>query len=252
MASFDKLIQEGTKKAIQHYWETRTGQINPQRGGGVVLDRGRRAEVTGGKQLDGFIWLVRDILKEAGLAHAEVSTGQIDSYVPGWFRPTKRWDLLAIADGNLLACIEVKSQAGPSYGNNFNNRIEEAIGNAHDFWRAYQEKAFKTSLKPFLGYLMLLEYDAASTRPVRENEPHFEVLPEFKNASYAKRYQIFCEKAFREGLYDATALLMSDKTGGLKGKYIEPSEELSINKLAASIYGRAVAYCKQRKSPRKK
>jgi hypothetical protein len=103
-------------------------------------------------------------------------------------------------------------------------------------------------MKPFLGYLMLLEHDAASTKSVRENEPHYEVLPEFKNASYAKRYQIFCEKAFREGLYDSTAFLMSNQAGGLKGEFIEPSAELSFKNLAAAIYGRAVAYCKQRAS----
>ncbi len=101
-------------------------------------------------------------------------------------------------------------------------------------------------MKPFLGYLMLLEHDDASIRPVGVNEPHYKVLPEFRNASYAKRYQIFCEKAFREGLYDATAFLMSDKTGGLRGEYVEPSEELSFKRLAAAIYGRAVAYRKQR------
>ena len=140
------------------------------------------------------------------------------------------------------------TQAGPSYGNNFNNRVEEAIGNAHDFWRAYQENAFKTTVKPFLGYIMLLDHDNASTRPVREHEPHFQVRPEFKNASYAKRYQLFCEKAFREGLYDATAFLMSEQDSGLDGEYIEPSNELSFKNLAAALYGRAVAYRKQRGS----
>jgi len=93
---------------------------------------------------------------------------------------------------------------------------------------------------------MLLEHDDASTRPIDVSEPHYKVLPEFRDASYAKRYQIFCEKAFRDGLYDATAFLMSDKAGGLKGEFIEPSEELSFRRLAAAVYGRAVAYCKQR------
>lgn len=204
--------------------------------------------MTGGKQLDGFLQVVRDVLVLGGIKKAEVFTGQIDSYLPGYFRPTKRWDLLAIADGNLLACIEVKSQAGPSYGNNFNNRVEEAIGNAHDFWRAYQGKAFKAEIKPYLGYIMLLEHDEASTRPVREHEPHFKVRSEFRNASYAKRYELFCEKAFREGLYDATAFLMSEKDSGLDGAYIEPSKELAFKNLAAGLYGRAVAYCKQRGS----
>lgn len=201
--------------------------------------------MTGGKQLDGFLKVTRDILTLGGLKNADVYTGQVDSYLPGYFRPTKRWDLLAVADGHLLACIEVKSQAGPSYGNNFNNRVEEAIGNAHDFWRAYQENGFKTMVKPFLGYIMLLEHDEFSTRPVRESEPHFPVRPEFKNASYARRYQLFCEKAFREGLYDATAFLMSEKTSGLEGHHIEPSKELSFRNFAATLFGRAVAYSKQ-------
>src|SRR5712691_2865815 len=186
MASFDKIIQDGIKQAIRHYWKTRTGQLKPGRRGGKVRDRGKRAEVTGGKQLNGFLDVFRDLLKDAGIADAQVFTGQIDSYLPGYFRPTKRWDLLAIADRNLLACIEIKSHAGPSYGNNFNNRIEEAVGNAHDFWRAYKEGAFKTQMKPLLGYLMLLEHDEASTKAVKENEPHYEVLPEFKRASYAR------------------------------------------------------------------
>ena len=48
MENFDKIIQVGIKKAIQHYWKTRTGQLKPGRRGGKVRDRGKRAEVTGG------------------------------------------------------------------------------------------------------------------------------------------------------------------------------------------------------------
>ena len=107
-------------------------------------------------------------------------------------------------------------------------------------------------MKPLLGFLMLLEHDAASTKAVKEKEPHFKVLPEFKNASYAKRYEIFCEKAQREGLYDATAFLMSDQRGGLKGEYIEPSDQLTLKTLAAEIYGKAIAYCKQRERATRK
>jgi hypothetical protein len=59
--------------------------------------------------------------------------------LPGFFRPTKLWDMLVIHEGKLIAAIELKSQVGPSFGNNFNNRTEEAIGNAHDLWTAYRE-----------------------------------------------------------------------------------------------------------------
>ena len=42
----------------------------------------------------------------------------------------------------MVAVIEVKAQVGPSFGNNFNNRAEEALGNTDEFWTAYHESAF--------------------------------------------------------------------------------------------------------------
>jgi hypothetical protein len=45
--------------------------------------------------------------------------------------------------------MEFKSQIGPSFGNNFNNRTEEALGSATDIWAAYREGAFKPSSRPF-------------------------------------------------------------------------------------------------------
>jgi len=83
---------------------------------------------TGGAQMNGFINLVRDLLCENGLPKAHV---YCEKYVelPGWYRPEKKWDLLIVSDGRLLAAIEFKSQVG-SFGNNYNNRTEEAIGSA--------------------------------------------------------------------------------------------------------------------------
>jgi len=52
--------------------------------------------------------------------------------VGGRFRSSKNWDFLVITPRKkLLVAIELKSQVG-SYGNNFNNRAEEAIGSAVD------------------------------------------------------------------------------------------------------------------------
>ena len=47
--------------------------------------------------------------------------------------------------------VEFKSQVGPSFGNNFNNRTEEAIGNAEDIWTAYREGRFGRHRAPLLG-----------------------------------------------------------------------------------------------------
>ena len=108
--------------------------------------------------------------------------------VPGFFRPTKTLDFLVVVDRVLKVAIELKSHVGPSFGNNFNNRAEEAMGSALDIWTAFREGAFGNATAPWLGYLMALEDCPASRTPVKVMEPHFPVFSEFKNSSYAERY----------------------------------------------------------------
>ena len=80
------------------------------------------------------------------------------------------------------------------------------------------------------------------------SQPHFDVFDEFKDTSYAKRYELFCERLLRERLYDATCFLMSNKTVGRKGGYSEPNEELGFKSFATSLTAHAIAYAKMRKS----
>jgi hypothetical protein len=42
---------------------------------------------------------------------------------------------------------------------------------------------------------------------VKAKSPHFKVLPEFKDTSYAKRYEIFLTKLLRDRLYDGACVL---------------------------------------------
>ncbi len=42
---------------------------------------------------------------------------------------------------------------------------------------------------------------------LKRKEPHFKVFPEFKNASYANRYEILLTKLVRERLYDSACFL---------------------------------------------
>ncbi len=194
--------------------------------------------------MDGFTELVNDLLVESGLPDAAIFR-KSKLELPGFFRPTKEWDLLVVIDGILLASIEFKSQVG-SFGNNYNNRTEEALGNATDLRAAYREGAFKPSPKPWLGYLMLLQEAPDSTSPVGVAEPHFKVFEEFRGASYARRYEILCQKLLREGLYDAACFILSDREEGSKGAFKEPNLELSFKNFAASLTGRAIAYAKLR------
>lgn len=194
--------------------------------------------------MDGFAGLVHDLLVESGLPDASIFRKRRVE-LPGYFRPTKEWDLIVVIDQILLASLEFKSQVG-SFGNNYNNRTEEALGNATDLWAAYREGAFEPSPKPWLGYLMLLEEAPSSTRVVSVAEPHFNVFDEFRGTSYAKRYEILCQKLVRERLYDAACFILSDSGRGLQGKYQEPNVELSFRNFVASLMGHAIAYSRSR------
>src|SRR5438045_2908821 len=99
--------------------------------------------------------LVTDFLVEAGLKEMDIKT-RTALELPGYYRPEKKWDLIVIADKQLMAVLEFKSQVGPSLGNNFNNRAEEAIGSATDIWVAFREGRFGDGPAPFLGYFFLL------------------------------------------------------------------------------------------------
>jgi hypothetical protein len=205
------------RAAVAHYWKTLLQQSAKQKTGDS--DRGHRSAVTGGKQMDGFCQLVNWLLIRNGLAKASIYV-RAKLELPGYFRPTKSWDMLIVHEGHLIGAIEFKSHRGPSFGNNFNNRTEEALGNATDLWTAYREGAFGTEKpRPWLGWVMLLEDCPGSARPVRAEEPHFKVLPEFKNASYAARYELLLRKLILEKLYDAAAFLMSTEKEGRRGKY---------------------------------
>ncbi len=237
--------RDRVSKAVRHFWKVRTQQQKKQGSVTGRKDTGYRSAVTGGKHLDGFIKLLAELLSEAGLPDSTIHTAS--TTLPGYFRPTKNWDLVAVIDGQLLASIEFKAHIGPSFGNNFNNRVEEALGNSTDLLTAYREGKFKPSQKPWLGWLMLLEETPKSLSPVKVDESHFEVFPEFKEASYARRYELFCERLMRERLYDSTCLILSDKTGGLKGRFTEPNPEFSFTAFATSLSAHAMAYARLRK-----
>ena len=224
------------REAIKAFWGNREAARQKQIESGKA-DQGERAGVTAGKNLDGFIALIRDLVQANGLDDAQIclETGLVT--LPGFFRPTKRWDLLVLHRGMLVAAIELKSQVGPSFGNNFNNRAEEAIGTAHDFWTAYRENALGEQPRPFLGWLMVVEDAERSRTPVRDRSPHFPVPSEFQGASYLKRYDLLCQKLIKEQLYSSAALLASPRDAAATGDFSELSNLTSLKSFVTALAG---------------
>lgn len=183
--------------------------------------------------MNGFIDVLAETVLLCGFGEDEIYSRRAIE-LPGFFRPTKEWDLLVVSKGRLLVALEAKSQVGPSFGNNFNNRTEEAMGSALDLWTAYREGKFNGGIQPWLGYFFLLQDCPKSQSPVKVSEPHFEVFPEFRGASYAKRYELFCRKLKMERHYSQTALMMSvAETRG----HSEPADDLTFQGLVRSLAG---------------
>lgn len=247
--SFEELV----RAAIHAFWHSRSsGTVASGQGGS-------RDAVVGGKNMDGFIEVVREVVRHCGLASDSVLCRKSKVVLPGFFRATKNWDVLVIHQERLLGVFEFKSQVG-SFGNNFNNRSEEVIGSAADLWVAHYHGAYggprtremvqehtpsvlnpalhSDPRPPFLGWLMLLEECEGSMRSVRCEEPHYPVFREFVDASYAKRYQILCERLVERQLYTAAAL---ELTPTKKDSHRALSPATSIQNLFAEFAGRVLA-----------
>lgn len=227
------------RDAVKAFWGNRQAAQQKQIEAGKA-DQGERAGVTAGKNMNGFLALVRDIVRANGLAHAEIHQKRAMLTLPGYFRPTKLWDILVIHRSELVAAIELKSQVG-SFGNNFNNRTEEAIGTAHDLWTAYREEAFGKQPRPFVGWLMLVEDAPKSRAAVKDSSPHFPVLEAFRGASYLDRYDLLCQKLVQEQLYTTAALITSPRSATQTGEFSEISAMTGLRTFVTGLAGHVAA-----------
>lgn len=232
--------EQKAREAVQAFWGNREKARQKQIEAGKA-DQGERSGVTAGKNMDGFTALVIDIVHANGLNNAEIHHNGRILTLPGYFRPTKLWDLLVINKGRLIAALEFKSQVGPSFGNNFNNRTEEAIGTAHDLSVAYREGAFGKQPRPFVGWMMMVEDAPGSQRPVNDRSPHFQVFKEFQGASYLERYNILCQRMMQEQLYSAASIIALPRTAAEDGAYQELNEMTGLRTFVTELAGHIAA-----------
>lgn len=228
--------KQETTQAVRFFWESR--DASRKKSGNK--DRGARGSTTSGRNMDGFLKLIEKLVEVNGLATASIHTQQRMLALPGYFRPTKLWDLLVIYKGELILAIELKSQVG-SFGNNFNNRTEEALGTAQDFWTSYREGSLGKQPRPFVGWLMLVEDAEKSRRAVQAQSPHFPIRPEFENLSYLERYDLLCQKLVQENLYSSTALLASKESSIKTGEFSEMSEMTGLRGFVSALAGHIAA-----------
>ena len=78
----------------------------------------------------------------------------------------------------------------------------------------------------------------------RINLNPYKVDEAFQERSYAKRYELMCERLVRDRLYDAACFFTSNAASGKRGSYQEPNPELSIKNFAISLHARAAAFAR--------
>lgn len=226
-------MNELVKSAVRNFWTVRNG------GSGVL----------GGKTLDGFIELIRQVVESSNLEDFQIHTGKNASQLPGYFRPHKSWDIVVTSHGYLVAAVELKSQVG-SIGNNFNNRTEEVLGSGLDLSIAIEENAFLPSVRPFMGYLILVEDSETTRRSAQISMDYFPVMqgfladennrdtiyqpvngkyPRVAGVSYLERYEILCRKLMARRIYDAASVMAASSENSVTGDYRNLSASTSVD-----------------------
>lgn len=112
--------------------------------------------------------------------------------LPGYFRPKKDWDIVVKKGDTVVCAIEMKSLP-TSFGNNFNNRVEECLGSAYDL-KIYCAK--KNIPQPLTCYIMLIP-DCVKTNSVPKNG----------TGSYLSKFKTLLSRIVEEKLYSQTNLI---------------------------------------------
>ena len=236
MANTIPNYDERVQAAVASYWNVRRTQAERSRDLGVV-NTGLRAEVTGGRHMNALQLLLVEVFVDAGIPPQMLEVKKRP--VPGYFRRDKSWDIVVTVSDRVLAIIELKSIVGSNPGQNFNNRTDEALGQAMDVWKAVERGIIDSPLRPWLGYFMLIEDNDAWNRRSAPRRPVWPADPAFDGVSAAERAAIFFDRMVRERLLDAACVVLASKTGG-NVRYSQ--ETLSFQAFAAAMFGRCLQF----------
>ena len=177
--------------------------------------------------------LVASLFLKAGYPEESIKSNAGEIALPGYFRPAKKWDLVVSYRGTLVAAFEMKALGGPSFGNNYNHRVEEAVGNAIDLREASKMLAH-TELDPWIGYFFIMDDAVGSRRPLRSStgSREYDVEHVWDRLSYQQQFTVSGQRLLGPGLYDGVCYVISSEN---KPGAREICPELSWDVFRASI-----------------
>lgn len=218
-----------TRIAIDMFWEMRGEQIAALPDGGLAGGAARAA-----RHMNGIRDLVKKIFIDAGMPAESIIK---EPFLPGYYRPRKRWDMAVKYKGALVAALEFKSQVG-SVGKNINNRFEEALGSGTDTWAAQTKFAAFGDVPPWFGYVLVLREDKETETPNRPIDTLFAADPAFEGMSYSQRYQEMIKRFIADNIYQAGWLIAIKVDDSGRVSYNEPLATASGKAFRAAVEGR--------------
>ncbi len=227
---------EKVQVAVASYWDVRESQARRSADSGAV-NTGLRSEVTGGRHLDALELLLIDVLADAGIPAGLMEVKRRP--IPGYFRRDKSWDVVVTVEGRVLVIIELKSIVGNNPGQNFNNRTDEALGQALDVWTAVERGIIDSPLRPWLGYFMLIEDNEAWNRVSLPRRAVWPSDPAFEDTSAIDRAGVFFDRMVRERLLDAACVVLANRRSG---DVRFERDALGFQAFAAALWGRCLQF----------
>jgi len=176
--------------------------------------------------------LIADMVR-CGYEAESVCSDSGNVTLPGWFRPSKKWDITAFYGETLVAAIELKS-INSSFGNNANNRAEEALGSAVDVDYATKNHLLEpNSLPPSYGYVLVIRKTDESSQPRKgASLGRYEQDQAFDGASYIDRFVLLGKRLLRERIYQAVWVVVVD----LENETVEePDPQMTYDKFIAHL-----------------
>jgi hypothetical protein len=223
--------------AVAAYWQTKADQLAAAEAIQSTAE-GTSKAIRGGKHFNPVVNLIARFFTDAGYPASSIGATGAKTNLPAYYRPAKAWDLVVVHRGVLVAAIELKALGGPSFGNNYNNRVEEALGNANDLARAHLASLTGPEV-PWLGYFFMMQDHAKSRRPCRSpNGKSFAYEDIWRGRSYQERFSVTGERLLDERVYDAVCYLVSSAEDP---RPREPSDRLDWLHFAAALEAR-IAY----------
>jgi restriction endonuclease XhoI-like protein len=225
----DQIPDDPTQIAVLMFWTTRADQMAALTDGGAAGGGARAAA-----HMNGIRNLVKSIFMDSGMPEDSV---EYEPYLPGFYRPRKRWDMAVKYKGALVAALEFKSQVG-SVGKNINNRFEEALGTGTDTWAAQSKLAAYGEVPPWLGYVFVLREDEETESPARPIDALFPADPAFEGMSYNQRYQEMLKRFMGDNIYQGGWFITTRMDEAGRVSYTEPLATASGKAFRVAVQGR--------------